>query len=340
MIAPVIAGGNACVVVAAEPDAYVAITFGEVLATSDVPAGVVNLLTGSAAEIGPHLAAHADVNALDLTGADAELRPPIEQAASDTVKRVYRPKGDPGLHRRAGHGSAACVPGDQDGLAPDRRPVAGRRHRLLRWITGVGQSACCSPVRPAAGSPGWPGWRPARSWGWTTSTATSIIPGCRALGRTAPRHRRLGRHRELGHRGGAGGRSSRCARSARRPVPTYDIATSRRTGRTRSTSKDPPAASWPRASSPPIWWPPADRPACSATRSTSTAPAADHAAAVRPRRPRAPQADRGAAPARARPLSRRARRPPARSLALGCRPVSLREALRVVELQRCGSVRD
>jgi len=95
VIAPVITGGNACVVVAAEHDAYVAITFGEVLATSDVPGGVVNLLTGSAAEVGPHLAAHADVDGLDLTGADAELATALEQAASDTVKRVYRPKGTP-----------------------------------------------------------------------------------------------------------------------------------------------------------------------------------------------------------------------------------------------------
>jgi acyl-CoA reductase-like NAD-dependent aldehyde dehydrogenase len=95
VIAPAIAGGSTCVVVAAEPDAYVAITLGEVLATSDLPGGVVNLLTGSAAELGPHLAAHADVDALDLTGADADLSAALEQAASDTVKRVYRPKGDP-----------------------------------------------------------------------------------------------------------------------------------------------------------------------------------------------------------------------------------------------------
>jgi acyl-CoA reductase-like NAD-dependent aldehyde dehydrogenase len=95
VIAPIMAGGNACVVIAAEADAYVAITFGEVLATSDVPGGAVNLLTGSSAEIAPHLAAHADVNALDLTGADAELATELERAASDTVKRVYRPKGSP-----------------------------------------------------------------------------------------------------------------------------------------------------------------------------------------------------------------------------------------------------
>ncbi|GAA3627741.1 aldehyde dehydrogenase family protein [Microlunatus ginsengisoli] len=95
VIAPIIAGGNSCVLVAAQPDACVAITFGEVLATSDVPAGVVNLLTGSAAEIAPHLAAHGDVNALDLTGAEPELRADLERAAAETVKRVYAPKGSP-----------------------------------------------------------------------------------------------------------------------------------------------------------------------------------------------------------------------------------------------------
>jgi acyl-CoA reductase-like NAD-dependent aldehyde dehydrogenase len=95
VIAPIMAGGNACVVVAAEPDAYIALTFGEVLATSDVPAGVVNLLTGSTAEIAPHLVTHADVNAVDLTGADAELASELERAASETVKRVHRPKGTP-----------------------------------------------------------------------------------------------------------------------------------------------------------------------------------------------------------------------------------------------------
>ena len=67
----------------------VAVTLAEVLATSDLPGGVVNILTGDAAEIAPHLAAHGDVNALDLTGADAELRAELERAAAGTVKRVY-----------------------------------------------------------------------------------------------------------------------------------------------------------------------------------------------------------------------------------------------------------
>ena len=95
VLAPTLAGGNASVLVAAEPDPCVAITFAEVLATSDVPGGVVNVLTGSVAEIGPHLAAHADVNGLDLTGVDAELRVDLAQRAAETLKRVYVPAGEP-----------------------------------------------------------------------------------------------------------------------------------------------------------------------------------------------------------------------------------------------------
>jgi len=95
VLAPVITGGNTCVVIAAEQDPCVAIAFAEVVATSDVPAGVINILTGRVAELAPHLAAHADVNALDLTGADAELRKFLEQAAAQTVKRVYIPRGVP-----------------------------------------------------------------------------------------------------------------------------------------------------------------------------------------------------------------------------------------------------
>jgi acyl-CoA reductase-like NAD-dependent aldehyde dehydrogenase len=95
VIAPVMTGGNACVVIAAEQDPCVAITFAEVVATSDVPSGVINILTGRISELALHLAAHADVNALDLTGADAERRKSLEEAAAETVKRVYIPKGVP-----------------------------------------------------------------------------------------------------------------------------------------------------------------------------------------------------------------------------------------------------
>ncbi len=92
VIGPVIAGGNAAVVIAAESDPCVAIAFAEVVATSDVPGGVINIVTGRSAELAPGLAAHADVNALDLTGAPAELRVELERAASDTLKRVFIPR--------------------------------------------------------------------------------------------------------------------------------------------------------------------------------------------------------------------------------------------------------
>ncbi len=95
VITPVITSGNACVLIATEEDPSVAITFAEVTAISDVPAGVINILTGRTSELAPHLAAHADVNALDLTGSDPEIRASLEEAAAETVKRVYVPKGEP-----------------------------------------------------------------------------------------------------------------------------------------------------------------------------------------------------------------------------------------------------
>lgn len=94
-VLPVVAAGNTAVVVAAEEDPTVAITFAEVLATSDVPPGVVNLLTGRSAEIMPWLASHADVNGLDLTGAGADERTELARAASGTVKRVVVPRREP-----------------------------------------------------------------------------------------------------------------------------------------------------------------------------------------------------------------------------------------------------
>ncbi|SDX84061.1 aldehyde dehydrogenase (NAD+) [Saccharopolyspora shandongensis] len=95
VVAPVIAAGNTCVVVASADRPLPAVTFAEVLATSDVPGGVVNVLTGQAAELAPWLAAHADVNALDPTGAPAELRTELARAAADTVKRVLPVRGEP-----------------------------------------------------------------------------------------------------------------------------------------------------------------------------------------------------------------------------------------------------
>ncbi|GAA4621528.1 hypothetical protein GCM10023108_54770 [Saccharopolyspora hordei] len=71
-----------------------AVTLSEVLATSDVPGGVVNVLTGRAEELGPWLASHADVNALDPTGAPEDLRAELARAAADTVKRVLPVRGE------------------------------------------------------------------------------------------------------------------------------------------------------------------------------------------------------------------------------------------------------
>jgi acyl-CoA reductase-like NAD-dependent aldehyde dehydrogenase len=106
VLAPVLAGGNTAVVVTSKERPLPAVTLGEVLATSDVPGGVVNLLTGDAAEIGPWLAEHADVDGIDLTGAPAGRVMELERLAAGTIKRVVRPPAgepdwaaDPGLSR-------------------------------------------------------------------------------------------------------------------------------------------------------------------------------------------------------------------------------------------------
>jgi acyl-CoA reductase-like NAD-dependent aldehyde dehydrogenase len=88
-LAPVIVGGNAAVVVASERRPLAAVTLAEVLATSDVPGGVVNLLTGRKAELAPVLAGHMDVNAIDLSGVDGD-RAELERLAAENVKRVVR----------------------------------------------------------------------------------------------------------------------------------------------------------------------------------------------------------------------------------------------------------
>ena len=84
-------------VVASESSPLSAITLAEVLATSDVPAGVVNVLTGSAAEIAPWLAGHARRQRLDLAGAEALDSVELQATAADTLKRVLTPEpGFPG----------------------------------------------------------------------------------------------------------------------------------------------------------------------------------------------------------------------------------------------------
>ena len=92
-IAPVLTGGNAVVALASETQPLAAIELAEAIATSDVPGGVVNLLTGQRAELAPWLAGHMDVNAIDVTGADG-LRAELEIAAAENVKRVVSGKPD------------------------------------------------------------------------------------------------------------------------------------------------------------------------------------------------------------------------------------------------------
>jgi acyl-CoA reductase-like NAD-dependent aldehyde dehydrogenase len=86
-LAPALVGGNAVVALASETHPLAAIELAEALATSDVPAGVVNVLTGFRDELAPVLAVHMDVNAIDLSGADGSLAE-LERLAADNVKRV------------------------------------------------------------------------------------------------------------------------------------------------------------------------------------------------------------------------------------------------------------
>ncbi|KUN08439.1 aldehyde dehydrogenase [Streptomyces yokosukanensis] len=104
VLAPVIATGNTAVVIASEKAPLPALSLAEVLATSDVPGGVVNVLSGRTAELAAPLAAHQDVNAIDLAGADEALAKELEIAAADNLKRVLRPQpvdyfGTPGTER-------------------------------------------------------------------------------------------------------------------------------------------------------------------------------------------------------------------------------------------------
>jgi acyl-CoA reductase-like NAD-dependent aldehyde dehydrogenase len=108
VVAPVVVTGNTAIVLASPERPLPAVTFSEVLATSDLPGGVVNILTGKLSNTAPTLAAHMDVNGLDLTGyaGDAEQSRLLEEAAADNLKRVLRAPDtepdwslDPGLER-------------------------------------------------------------------------------------------------------------------------------------------------------------------------------------------------------------------------------------------------
>ena len=127
VLAPVVCSGNTAVVLTSELRPLPAITLSEALATSDVPGGVINLITGRTAEVAPWLASHRDVNAIDLTGAaDAEGvelgrpragRSGEPQARRPTRRRGFR-RGRARLVAHSGPRPDHVVPRDQDGLAP------------------------------------------------------------------------------------------------------------------------------------------------------------------------------------------------------------------------------
>jgi acyl-CoA reductase-like NAD-dependent aldehyde dehydrogenase len=111
VIAPAVVTGNTVVVLASESSPLPAITLSEVLATSDVPGGVINVITGRTAEVSPWLASHMDVNAIDLVGAAESDLVALEVAGADNLKRVLRGDADrdadwtrtPGLERLLGY---------------------------------------------------------------------------------------------------------------------------------------------------------------------------------------------------------------------------------------------
>jgi acyl-CoA reductase-like NAD-dependent aldehyde dehydrogenase len=90
---PPLVGGSSVVAVASEAHPIAAVELAEAIATSDVPGGVVNLLTGFRGELGPVLASHMDVNAIDLCGADGQAAD-LERLSAENVKRVVRGRAD------------------------------------------------------------------------------------------------------------------------------------------------------------------------------------------------------------------------------------------------------
>ncbi|MEY3723142.1 MAG: hypothetical protein RLZZ35_1012 [Actinomycetota bacterium] len=89
-LAPVIASGNTAVLIASEKLPLSAISLAEVMATSDLPAGVVNILTGSKSELIPWLASHMEIDGIDISGADKKLDGEIKRAGTENLKRIYR----------------------------------------------------------------------------------------------------------------------------------------------------------------------------------------------------------------------------------------------------------
>ena len=93
-IAPALVGGNTVVAITSESKPLAAITMGEVFETSDIPGGVINLISGLKSELVPWLAAHMDVNAIDATGVTEEMFAAVQKTAAENVKRVVRFDGE------------------------------------------------------------------------------------------------------------------------------------------------------------------------------------------------------------------------------------------------------
>ncbi len=88
-LAPVLVSGNTAVLVASQSAPLTAITFAEVLATSDLPSGVCNILTGIKEELAPWMASHMDINAMDISGAAKKIQPALREAGADNLKRIF-----------------------------------------------------------------------------------------------------------------------------------------------------------------------------------------------------------------------------------------------------------
>ena len=180
VIAPVIATGNTAVVIASETSPLPALSLGEVLATSDVPGGVVNVLSGRTAEIAAPLAAHQDVNAIDLTGADADLARDLEIAAADNLKRVRRPR----LWTRTGRRTRARTGSRRSWR---RRRCGTRRVRSAPRALRTRPSR--SRTRPETRNPGPP---PSRRAGVSSCAIAAPRPNCPGRGRPCARAARAG----------------------------------------------------------------------------------------------------------------------------------------------------
>ena len=87
-IAPVIVSGNTCIALASSKAPLPAITFAEVLATSDLPGGVINILTGKSSELAPWFASHMDIDGLDISGVPTKLRGELRTAGAENLKRI------------------------------------------------------------------------------------------------------------------------------------------------------------------------------------------------------------------------------------------------------------